>query len=59
VEAVGRTDLPGGSWQTMYQSIKEKLFCLPEDTKVMPGHNYGRTSTSTIGYEKKHNPFIH
>jgi glyoxylase-like metal-dependent hydrolase (beta-lactamase superfamily II) len=56
---VGRSDLPGGSWQIMYQSIKEKLFSLPDDTKVMPGHNYGRTPTSTIGYEKNHNPYIH
>jgi hydroxyacylglutathione hydrolase len=58
VEAVGRTDLPGGSWQIMYKAIKEKLFCLPEDTKVMPGHNYGRTPTSTIGHEKKYNPSV-
>ena len=58
VEAVGRTDLPGGSWQTMYKSIQEKLFTLPDDTKVMPGHNYGRTLTSTIGHEKMYNPSI-
>jgi len=57
MEAVGRTDLPGGSWQIMYKSIKEKLFSLPEDTKVMPGHNYGRTPTSTIGHEKNINPY--
>lgn len=58
VEAVGRTDLPGGSWQIMYNSIQTKLFTLPDDTKVMPGHNYGRTLTSTIGHEKKHNPSV-
>jgi hydroxyacylglutathione hydrolase len=58
VEAVGRTDLPGGSWQIMYKSIQERLFTLPDDTKVMPGHNYGRTPTSTIGHEKKHNPSV-
>jgi glyoxylase-like metal-dependent hydrolase (beta-lactamase superfamily II) len=58
VEAVGRTDLPGGSWQTMFKAIKEKLFCLPDDTKVMPGHNYGRMPTSTIGHEKTCNPFV-
>lgn len=58
VEAVGRTDLPGGSWHTMLESIKEKLFCLPDDTKVMPGHNYGRMPTSTIGHEKTYNPFV-
>ncbi len=58
VEAVGRTDLPGGSWQTMYSAIKTKLFTLPDDTKVLPGHNYGRTPTSTIGHEKKYNPSV-
>jgi hydroxyacylglutathione hydrolase len=58
VEAVGRTDLPGGSWQVMYNSIQTRLFTLPDDTKVMPGHNYGRTPTSTIGHEKKHNPSV-
>ena len=58
VEAVGRTDLPGGSWQTMYHAIKTKLFTLPDETRVMPGHNYGRTPTSTIGHEKKHNPSV-
>lgn len=58
VEAVGRTDLPGGSWQTMYQAIQTKLFSLPDDTKVLPGHNYGRTPTSTIGHEKLHNPSV-
>ena len=58
VEAVGRTDLPGGSWQVMNKSIQEKLFCLPEETKVMPGHNYGRTPTSTIGHEKSNNPYL-
>jgi hydroxyacylglutathione hydrolase len=58
VEAVGRTDLPGGSWQIMYNAIKTKLFTLTDDTKVMPGHNYGRTPTSTIGHEKKYNPSV-
>lgn len=58
VEAVGRTDLPGGSWTVMLRSVKEKLFRLPDDTKVLPGHNYGRTPTSTIGHEKMYNPYI-
>ncbi|MEA1935246.1 MAG: MBL fold metallo-hydrolase [Thermodesulfobacteriota bacterium] len=58
VEGVGRTDLPGGSLETMLISIKEKLFSLPDDTVVLPGHNYGRTPTSTIGNEKKNNPFL-
>ncbi len=58
VEAIGRTDLPGGSWEVMQNAIKMKLFSLPDDTKVMPGHNYGRMPTSTIGHEKKYNPFF-
>jgi len=58
VEAVGRTDLPGGSWPVMRRSITERLCTLPDDTKVVPGHNYGRMPTSTIGHEKMHNPYI-
>lgn len=58
VEAIGRTDLPGGSWEVMQNAIKTKLFSLPDDTKVMPGHNYGRMPSSTIGHEKKYNPFF-
>jgi hydroxyacylglutathione hydrolase len=58
VEAVGRTDLPGGSWPVMQRSITEKLWTLPDDTKVLPGHNYGRMPTSTIGHEKMYNPYM-
>jgi len=58
VEAIGRTDLPGGSWPTMLNAIKTRLFTLPDDTKVLPGHNYGRMPTSTIGHEKQYNPYV-
>jgi len=58
VGAVGRTDLPGGSWTVMARSLKEKLAVLPDETKVLPGHNYGAAPTSTIGYEKRHNPYL-
>lgn len=58
VEGVGRTDLPGGSWDVMHRSIKTKLLSLPDDTVVLPGHNYGRMPTSTIENEKKRNPFL-
>jgi len=58
VESVGRTDLDGSSAAQMFRSIKEKLFTLPDDTQVLPGHNYGRTNTSTIGHEKRYNPFM-
>ena len=58
VEAVGRTDLPGGSWKVLYTSITEKLFTLDDATVVLPGHNYGRRPTSTIGHEKQYNPYL-
>jgi len=58
VGGVGRTDLPGGSWELMQQSIKNKLLILPDETIVYPGHNYGPAPTSTIKNERLHNPFI-
>jgi hydroxyacylglutathione hydrolase len=58
VEAVGRTDLPGGSGEVMFDSIQRKLCTLPDETVVLPGHNYGSMPTSTIGHEKKFNPFL-
>lgn len=53
-ESVGRTDLPTGSMSTLVRSIKDKLFILPDDTKVYPGHG----DSTTIGYEKQYNPFV-
>ncbi|HOG17165.1 MAG: putative metallo-hydrolase [Syntrophaceae bacterium PtaU1.Bin231] len=58
VGGVGRTDLPGGSWDVMAASIREKLFSLPDSTVVYPGHNYGSSPASTIGHEKSNNPYI-
>lgn len=58
VGGVGRTDLPGGSFTVLQNTIKNKLFSLPEDTIVLPGHNYGDTPTSTIGREKRENMYI-
>lgn len=54
---VGRTDFPGGSQQQLLDSIKKKLFILPDETVVWPGHGYGGTS-STIGEEKQGNPYL-
>jgi hydroxyacylglutathione hydrolase len=58
VGAVGRTDFPGSSWEELETSIRNKLYTLPGETVVFPGHNYGPAPTSTIEYEKRHNPFV-
>ena len=51
---VGRTDFPGGSEQRLYDNIRTKLYTLPDDTVVYSGHG----PTTTIGHEKRHNPFV-
>jgi glyoxylase-like metal-dependent hydrolase (beta-lactamase superfamily II) len=53
-ESVGRTDFPGGSMTTLVESIKQKLFTLPDDTEVYPGHG----PKTTIAHEKRYNPFL-
>jgi glyoxylase-like metal-dependent hydrolase (beta-lactamase superfamily II) len=58
VGSVGRTDFPGGSWEELETSIRKKLYVLPGDTIVYPGHNYGPRPSSTIQYEKRNNPFV-
>ena len=52
--SVGRTDLPGGNYDALMKSIKEKLMVLPDDLKVFPGHQYW----STIGRERSSNPYL-
>ena len=52
--SVGRTDFPTGSMITLIRSVKEKLFVLPDDVRVYPGHDM----ETSIGYEKRYNPFI-
>ena len=52
--SIGRTDLPGGDYQTLLNSIKNKLMSLPDDIRVYPGHG----PSTTIGRERKSNPFL-
>ena len=52
--SIGRTDLPGGSMSDLVRSVREKLFVLPDETKVYPGH----MEETDIAYEKKYNPFL-
>ncbi|MBI3079971.1 MAG: MBL fold metallo-hydrolase [candidate division NC10 bacterium] len=52
--SIGRTDLHGGSAETLLTSIREKLLTLPDDTVIYPGHG----PATTIGHERRHNPFL-
>ena len=52
--SVGRTDLPGGDYATLVESIRTQFFTLPDETKLYSGHG----PVTTIGYEKRNNPFV-
>ena len=57
VNAIGRTDLPGGNALTLFESL-QKLKKLNDDVEIYPGHDYGEIPFSTIGNEKKNNPYF-
>lgn len=57
IRSCGRTDLPGSDPKEMYTSLTQRLGALPEETVVLPGHNYGGSQT-TIGAEKRENPMM-
>jgi hydroxyacylglutathione hydrolase len=52
--SIGRTDLPGGNHQQLINSIRQKMFTLPDETIIYTGHG----NPTTIGFEKTHNPFL-
>jgi glyoxylase-like metal-dependent hydrolase (beta-lactamase superfamily II) len=53
-ESIGRTDLPGGDMRQIVGSIRHKLFALPDETVVTPGHG----DETTIAHEKRYNYFV-
>src|SRR5205807_6884030 len=57
VGGCGRTDFPGGDPRVLWHSL-QRLARLPEETRVYPGHDYGQTPTSTIGWELSTNPYL-
>ncbi len=58
IRGAGRTDFQSGDVHVLWQSIREKLFSLPDDCLVYPGHDYMGRSVSTIGEERRYNPRI-
>ena len=58
IRGTGRTDFQQGSANTLYRSIHDKIFTLPDDTIIWPGHDYRGMTFTTVGEEKKHNPRV-
>jgi len=54
LESIGRTDLPGGDFDTLIRSIRTQLFSLPDETLVLPGHGHA----TTVRHEREYNPFL-
>ena len=52
--SVGRTDLPGGNWEQLEESIKTQVFTMPDETRLLSGHG----PETTVGEEKRSNPFV-
>ena len=56
IDGCGRTDFQGGCPVTLYKSVHDKIFTLPDDTLVYPGHDYNQRRVSTVGQERARNP---
>ena len=57
INGCGRVDLPGSNSEDMFRSM-EKLASLPDDTLLLPGHNYGHVPNATMGETKSTNPYL-
>lgn len=53
--SVGRTDLPGGDWEALENSIRQHIYSLPDETRLLSGHG----DETSVGWEKRSNPFVH
>jgi glyoxylase-like metal-dependent hydrolase (beta-lactamase superfamily II) len=53
-ESVGRTDFPGGDFPTLEKSIREQIFVMPNETRLLSGHG----PETTVGHERVYNPFV-
>lgn len=58
IGACGRTDLPGGNAEELYFSLSRRLAKFPDGTVLLPGHNYADVPTSTLGEERRTNPYL-
>ncbi len=58
IKGCGRCDLPGGDPEQMYYTLTQKLMRMDDATILLPGHNYSENPTSTLGEEKKENPYL-
>lgn len=58
IRGCGRCDLPGGDPEVMYDSLTRVLGALPDETRLYPGHDYGPTPVSTLGDERRSNPYL-
>ena len=56
IDGCGRTDFQGGCARTLYHSVRDKIFSLPDDTLVFPGHDYNHRFVSSVGRERARNP---
>jgi glyoxylase-like metal-dependent hydrolase (beta-lactamase superfamily II) len=58
VRGCGRCDLPGGDAEQMYRTLYHTLGAMPEGTRLFPGHNYADRPSSTLGDERRENPYL-